>query len=364
MSLRAHIFLTIAGLVTAAHAQILHVGDPAPELRISDVVKGEPVARLNRGEVYVVDFWSTWCAPCRKGMPHLSDLQCEYAPQGVKVIGVAVMDEATNVGAFMSGEGDYPAGDWMMQYTVAIEAPIEAKDSRRGGQMTEQWLRASGRSEIPTAFIVDRNGDIAWIGHPSWPTGELEDYLDHVVNGTLTEQRRGVLEEHWSYVGELSKRVGALAKAGDFEGALEAMDELESLNPRSRRDLARARFEILLMGMDEPQRAYEFIRQATATSLRDFAWELNYIAWMIVDNPRVEHRDYDVAIEMADRACELTGWKDPAVLDTLAKAYYDSGSRERGLELQRAAVKYAKGTRWQEELETRLARYEREMGID
>ena len=64
-----------------------------------------------------------------------------------------------------------------------------------------------------------------------------------------------------------------------------------------------------------------------------------------------------------ERACVLTGWKDPAILDTLAKAYYDSGSRMRGLALQEAAVRYAIDTRWEEELNERLERYLSELGL-
>lgn len=359
----ASILVLVSLFAGQARAQTLRAGDPAPDLRISEVVKGKPIARLDRGNVYVVDFWATWCAPCRRSMPNLSLIQCEYAPRGVEVIGVNVMDEPSNVEPFLVGEGDYPEGDRMMEYTVAIEAPIDAKDPRRGGWMTEQWLRATGRSEIPTAFIVDREGDIAWIGHPSWPTGELEEYLDHVLDGSLTDRRRVALEARWARISELSRTVSVLAKSGDYEGALEAMDELEALNPRSKRDLAIVRFEILLVGMNEPQRAYEFAREAAATSLRDSAWNLNVVSWMIVDEPSVEQRDYDVAIKLAERACVLTGWKDPAILDTLAKAYYDSGERMRGLALQEAAVRYAAGTKWEEELTERLDRYERELNV-
>ncbi|HEY2721584.1 MAG TPA: TlpA disulfide reductase family protein [Chitinophagaceae bacterium] len=57
---------------------LLNVGDPAPPLHIRSWVKGNPVQTFEKGKVYVIEFWATWCIPCCAAMPHLSALAHEY----------------------------------------------------------------------------------------------------------------------------------------------------------------------------------------------------------------------------------------------------------------------------------------------
>ena len=56
----------------------LTIGDPAPSLKYSKWIKGNPIKGFEDGKVYVLEFWATWCVPCIKAMPHLSELAKKY----------------------------------------------------------------------------------------------------------------------------------------------------------------------------------------------------------------------------------------------------------------------------------------------
>src|SRR3569833_317608 len=87
------LFCIIAVITHAQSDQspLLIIGDPAPPLRVREWLKGTPVQSLEKGKVYVVEFWATWCIPCIAGMPHLSDLARKYK-DNVTVIGIDIYE--------------------------------------------------------------------------------------------------------------------------------------------------------------------------------------------------------------------------------------------------------------------------------
>ena len=87
--------LTIVALFLSTPAiagdeeKVLTIGDAAPAIDVAHWVKGEEVTKFEKDQIYVVEFWATWCGPCRSGMPHLSELQEKHAEDGVTIIGVS-----------------------------------------------------------------------------------------------------------------------------------------------------------------------------------------------------------------------------------------------------------------------------------
>src|SRR5438445_5118109 len=135
----------------------LKVGDPAPKLQTGKWVQGEPVKNIENGKAYIVEFWATWCGPCRTAIPHLNETWQKYKNKGLIVIGqnCAERDESL-VAPFIKQMGD------KMTYRVALDD----KTKNKNGAMSETWMEAAGQNGIPTAFLVNTKGKIAWIGHP------------------------------------------------------------------------------------------------------------------------------------------------------------------------------------------------------
>lgn len=133
----------------------LKVGDLAPALQQGKYVQGEPVAAFEKGKVYVIEFWSTWCGPCRSVIPHVDKLQEKFKDRGLVVIGQNVWQRDEDVEGDVTKFVREMGAD--MTYRVALD---------RDGAMSETWMKAAGRKGIPSAFVVDQEGKVAWIGHP------------------------------------------------------------------------------------------------------------------------------------------------------------------------------------------------------
>jgi thiol-disulfide isomerase/thioredoxin len=151
------------------------VGNRAPELKIEKWLKGGGFQSLKKGKVYLIDFWATWCVPCIAGMPHLSQLQQKYKDRGLDVIGITSNDPYGNtqdkVAAFVKSR------QGLMQYDIAWVP--ESSKKNLTGIFVHPWMQKAGTMNLPTVFLVDRNGNIAYIGDPH----TVDGVLDQVING-------------------------------------------------------------------------------------------------------------------------------------------------------------------------------------
>jgi thiol-disulfide isomerase/thioredoxin len=164
----------VAGMSLAAVAgPSLKVGDPAPKLEMGKWVQGDPVKDFQKGKAYIVEFWATWCPPCRASIPHLNETYNKFKDKGLIVIGQDCWEKDDSlVAPFVEKMGD------KMTYRVALDD----KATNKTGKMAKTWMQAAGRNGIPSAFLVDTKGLIAWIGHPM----ELKEQLiEDVLAGTF-----------------------------------------------------------------------------------------------------------------------------------------------------------------------------------
>ena len=157
--MRRLLLVTLMLGLLAPGAFALSVGDKAPDISAASWLnadQGVSLASL-KGKVAVVEFWATWCPPCRTSIPHLNKLQRKYGDD-VVVIGLT-NESADKVKPF--------AENMDMNYIVGTGS---------------QSGRAYGVRGIPHAVVIAPDGTVAWEGHPMGG-------LDEAVASLVAEQR-------------------------------------------------------------------------------------------------------------------------------------------------------------------------------
>lgn len=291
-------------------AKKLTIGDQAPLIDIAHWIKGDKIDEFETGKVYIVEFWATWCGPCRASMPHLSKLQEQYTDYDVTFIGVSDEDLQTVVSfLFKEDKKDGKINNDRTRYTLTADPDESVKND---------YFRAAGQRFIPRAFIIGKDTKVEWIGDPMHMDEPLEavvkDTWDRDAFKTKFERDRQVQEK----LMERQKQFAAAMGAEDW---------------------------------------------ATAVELYwDSAGGLNEVAWKIVDDANVKNRDFDVALKAAKRATELSEQKNYAILDTLARVYYEKGDVKSALKWQRLAAQNLTGTEsYADDVRKSLKKYQQEV---
>lgn len=328
----------------AEPADILGIGDPAPAIAISTWVKGDAVESLAPGQVYVVEFWATWCQPCRASMPHMAELQTGYGDQ-VQFIGVS--DEEVDIVKEFLEEEQSEGKTWndVVTYRLAMDD---------NGQTNQRFMAAAEQGGIPTAFIVGRDGVIEWIGHPM----AIEEPLKEVVEGTWDREVAIKAEiarkEARRRMRELEGQLAEAVQNQDWEAALTVLDEVAKDQPADSPGLALTR-STFLRNLGKESEAHTVVEDIT-----DKHWEnssmLNAIAWNLA--AEMGGVELDLALKMALRADELEGGNNASIQDTVARIYYEKEDLDSAIEWQKKAVEAATGS--DGNLKAALEKYEEE----
>jgi len=225
----------VAGIVasfaisSALADEILNIGDAAPALSVSSWLKGDKIEKLDPAKIYVVEFWATWCGPCRASIPHLTELAHKFKDK-VQFIGVDVMEADSAAAKRLSPKwATRWITPWPSTKLPTALCPTKAPWPKTGG--------GCRRARHPRG-VCHQGGKIVWIGHPM----ELEEPLTKIVDGKWetkeiaaarlakkSKERRDMAVE---------EKVGPLYQMKDYKGVVAAIDEAAKAEPLIADDFA------------------------------------------------------------------------------------------------------------------------------
>jgi tetratricopeptide (TPR) repeat protein len=225
-----------------------------------------------------------------------------------------------------------------MSYNIAMDQLPPSVTDGNMGAMAKGWMQAAGQNGIPTAFIVDKTGKIAWIGHPM----AMEGPLEKVVNGTYSSadyEKARKDQELALRMSGFDNRLREAMGSNDEKGILKIMDEMMAdSNKEIQAQGGMMKFSFLI-GKKQYTDAYA-VGNKLVTMFKNDSDRLNSLAWAIVDpQGGVEKKDLDLALKAAKRSVELD--KNPANMDTLARVYFVKGDKAKALEIEKEALKMA-----------------------
>ena len=130
----------LALLLAAPIAAAVDAGAPAPAFSGKPLAGGEPVTlEALRGKVVYLDFWASWCGPCRQSLPWMEQLRRDFAAAGLEVVAVNVDETPADGIAFLKR---HPVG-----YAVIGDA---------GGDIAELY----DVRDMPSSYLIDRDGTV------------------------------------------------------------------------------------------------------------------------------------------------------------------------------------------------------------
>jgi len=155
------VVLSLSLILAFGAAQALEKGQAAPGFSLKTVAGDKTVSLKDYlGKVVYLDFWASWCAPCRGSFPLLNKLHNKYKDKGLVILGVNVDEDTEQLNKFIKM---FP-----VDFTLVRDAEFEIPE-------------VYGVSTMPSSFVIDQEGKIQVL-HKGFRDGDIDVIEQHVVD--------------------------------------------------------------------------------------------------------------------------------------------------------------------------------------
>ena len=157
-SWRGMLTVCVLAFIMPAVAGAASAQGPAPNFTLKSLNGKNLKLSEMTGNVVLINFWASWCGPCREEMPLLNDLHNKYQPLGFTVLGVNVEEQVDSARGFLK---NFP-----------VDFPILLDSSNQVSKLYDVIA-------MPTTVVVDRDGNMRYL-HKGYKPGDEKKYVDMV----------------------------------------------------------------------------------------------------------------------------------------------------------------------------------------
>ena len=141
------------------------IGDIAPDFALLDVAGNEIQLSQFAGQPVIVNFWATWCAPCRIEMPELQAAQSDYAEDGLVILALNREESVEQVETYFTTEFDSP-----LTFTALLDSEATVAE-------------AYGVFNMPTTYFINGAGEVAVVHRGPMTESQIADYMATTLEG-------------------------------------------------------------------------------------------------------------------------------------------------------------------------------------
>lgn len=157
--------IAVVGLYTSTSALALDAGSPAPDFELPGTQSAVTLSKI-RGKVIYLDFWASWCGPCRESFPWMNSMQAKYKDRGLQVIAINLDANNDDAKKFLSQHS--------AQFTVLFDPK---------GITPRQY----GVKGMPSSFLISKDGKIL-VQHKGFNNADRAELEQKILNA-LEEQK-------------------------------------------------------------------------------------------------------------------------------------------------------------------------------
>ncbi|MGM9966918.1 thiol-disulfide oxidoreductase ResA [Rummeliibacillus sp. POC4] len=155
----AAIAYTVYNTAHKDDVQLLKIGDNAPDFSLVDLNGETHKLSDYKGQGVLLNFWGTWCKPCKKEMPAINNQYKQFKNQGVQILGINIAQSNLEVSSYADKLG--------VEFPIAIDK-------------TKSVMRAYNVDPLPTTVLIDKDGKIVKIITGEMTETDIEKYLKSI----------------------------------------------------------------------------------------------------------------------------------------------------------------------------------------